>query len=153
MSQLSAFKTNQNPDMVYYDIVSTNFQTTTTEEPFLRFNEMRTNPIINNTGEYYLSIVRFCLDTYNLPNIICEIQPNQPDPGADPSRRGGGGRYPTQAEAGPVRGPAHVHDRRHLPRGVADELPHVHQLEVGRSLRPVFDHRRRLQLFQVYVLL
>jgi hypothetical protein len=80
MSQLSAFKTNQNPDMVYYDIVSTNFQTTTTEEPFLRFNETRTNPIINNTGEYYLSIVRFCLDTYNLPNIICEIQPNQPDP-------------------------------------------------------------------------
>tara|TARA_R110000868_G_scaffold106164_2_gene291264 strand:+ start:3243 stop:4433 length:1191 start_codon:yes stop_codon:yes gene_type:complete len=80
MSQLSAFKQNQNPDMVYYDIVSTNFQTTTTEEPFLRFNETRTNPIINNTGEYYLSIVRFSLDTYNLPNIICEIQPNQPDP-------------------------------------------------------------------------
>jgi hypothetical protein len=80
MSQLSAFKQNQNPDMVYYDIVSTNFQTTTTEEPFLRFNETRTNPIINNTGDYYLSIVRFSLDTYNLPNIIAEIQPNQPDP-------------------------------------------------------------------------
>jgi hypothetical protein len=80
MSQLSAFKQSQNPDMVYYDIVSTNFQTTTTEEPFLRFNETRTNPIINNTGDYYLSIVRFSLDTYNLPNIIAEIQPNQIDP-------------------------------------------------------------------------
>jgi hypothetical protein len=80
MSQLSSFKKAQNPDMVYYDIVSTNFQTTTTEEPFLRFNETRTNPIINNSGDYYLSIVRFSLDTYNLPNIICEIQPNQGDP-------------------------------------------------------------------------
>lgn len=80
MSQLSSFKKAQNPDMVYYDIVSTNFQTLTTEEPFLRFNETRTNPIINNTGDYYLSIVRFSLDTYNLPNIIAEIQPNQANP-------------------------------------------------------------------------
>lgn len=80
MSQLSTFKKAQNPDMIYYDIVSTNFQSTTTEEPFLRFNETRTNPIINNSGDYYLSIVRFSLDTYNLPNIICEIQPNQGDP-------------------------------------------------------------------------
>jgi hypothetical protein len=63
--------------MIYYDIVSTNFQSTTTEEPFLRFNETRTNPIIANAGDYYLSIVRFSLDTYNLPNFVCEIQPNQ----------------------------------------------------------------------------
>lgn len=77
MSQLSMFKKANNPDMVYYDIVSTNFQSTTTEEPFLRFNETRTNPVIPNAGDYYLSIVRFSLDTYNLPNFICEIQPNQ----------------------------------------------------------------------------
>lgn len=79
MSQLSYFKKAQNPDMIYYDIVSTNFQSTESEEPFLRFNESRTNPIINNTGEYYLSIVRFSLDTYSLPNFICQIQPNQGD--------------------------------------------------------------------------
>lgn len=77
MSQLSVFKKANNPDMIYYDIVSTNFQSTTTEEPFLRFNETRTNPIISNAGDYYLSIVRFSLDTYNLPNFVCEIQPNQ----------------------------------------------------------------------------
>lgn len=77
MSQLSRFKQANNPDMIYYDIVSTNFQSTTTEEPFLRFNETRTNPIIPNAGDYYLSIVRFSLDTYNLPNFVCEIQPNQ----------------------------------------------------------------------------
>jgi hypothetical protein len=80
MSQLSMFKKAQNPDMVYYDIVSTNFQSTESEEPFLRFNETRTNPIINNTGEYYLSIVRFSLDTYSLPNFICQIQPRQANP-------------------------------------------------------------------------
>jgi hypothetical protein len=77
MSQLSAFKRSNNPDMIYYDIVSTNFQSLTTEEPFLRFNETRTNPILANAGDYYLSIVRFCLDTYNLPNFICQIQPKQ----------------------------------------------------------------------------
>jgi hypothetical protein len=79
MSQLSVFKKAQNPDMVYYDIVTTNFQTTSTEEPSLRFNESRTNPIIANTGDYYLSIVRFSLDTYNLPTLVCEIQTNQAD--------------------------------------------------------------------------
>lgn len=68
------------PDMVYYDIVVTNFQSITTKPPKLRFNESRTNPIIDKTEDYYLSIVRFSLDTYNLPNIICEIQPNQADP-------------------------------------------------------------------------
>jgi len=77
MSQLSTFRRANNPDMIYYDIVSTNFQSTTTEEPFLRFNETRTNPIIANAGDYYLSIVRFSLDTYNLPNFVCEIQPDQ----------------------------------------------------------------------------
>jgi len=77
MSQLSTFRKANNADMIYYDIVSTNFQSTTTEEPFLRFNETRTNPIIANAGDYYLSIVRFSLDTYNLPNFVCEIQPNQ----------------------------------------------------------------------------
>jgi len=80
MSQLSQFKKAQNPDMVYYDIVSTNFQSTSELDPFLRFNETRTNPIIANSGEYYMSIVRFSLDTYNLPNFICQIQPQQSDP-------------------------------------------------------------------------
>jgi len=80
MSQLSQFKKAQNPDMVYYDIVSTNFQSTSELDPFLRFNETRTNPIIANSGEYYMSIVRFSLDTYNLPNFICQIQPQQGDP-------------------------------------------------------------------------
>lgn len=79
MSQLSKFQKSKNADMIYYDIVATNFQAQSSEDPDLRFNETRTNSIIPNTGDYYLSIVRFSLDTYNLPNFICEIQPNQGD--------------------------------------------------------------------------
>ncbi len=80
MSQLNQLKKASDADMVYYDIVASNFQSTTTEAPALRFSESRTNPIISNTGDYYMSIVRFSLDTYDLPNFICEIQPNQADP-------------------------------------------------------------------------
>ena len=80
MSQLNQLKKASDADMVYYDIVASNFQSTTTEPPALRFSESRTNPIISNTGDYYMSIVRFSLDTYDLPNFICEIQPNQADP-------------------------------------------------------------------------
>lgn len=80
MSQLNQLKKVSDADMVYYDIVASNFQSTTTEPPPLRFSESRTNPVISNTGDYYMSIVRFSLDTYDLPNFICEIQPNQGDP-------------------------------------------------------------------------
>jgi len=77
MSQLSVRAKNTNPDFIYYDIVTTNFQSVSTDEPFLRFSETRNNPIVPNSGDYFLSITRFSLDTYNLPTLICEIQPNQ----------------------------------------------------------------------------
>ena len=79
MSQLNKILKSTSPDMVYYDIVATNFQSITTKAPRLRFNESRSNPIISATEDYYMSIVRFSLDTYNLPNIIAEIQPKQAD--------------------------------------------------------------------------
>ena len=75
------------------------------------------------------------------------------DPGADSSRRRGGGRHAAQAEAGHLRRPAHAHDRCHLPARVADELPLLHQLEVGRTLGPVLHHRGGFQLCQVHLLL
>mmetsp|Transcript_12885 Transcript_12885/g.51830 ORF Transcript_12885/g.51830 Transcript_12885/m.51830 type:complete len:397 (-) Transcript_12885:1890-3080(-) len=75
------------------------------------------------------------------------------DPSADSSRRGGGGRHAAQAEAGHLRRPAHAHDWRHLPARVADELPLLHQLEVGRTPGPVLHHRGGFQLRQVHLLL
>lgn len=64
-------------DKIYYDVVITNLQTTTNPPPILYFNETRNSPIIQNPEDYYLSIVRFTLDTPTLPIFIPEIQPNQ----------------------------------------------------------------------------
>jgi len=72
MSQTNAFKQANNPDRVYYDILQTNIGRNT-ETP-ARFIETTDTPIINNTGDYKMSVVRFQIDTPNLPVLI--IQPN-----------------------------------------------------------------------------
>jgi hypothetical protein len=70
---------NAQADKIYYDVVITNLQTVTSPPPVLYFNETRNSPIIQNPEDYYLSIVRFTLDTPTLPIFIPEIQPNQGD--------------------------------------------------------------------------
>jgi len=72
MSQTNAFKQANNPDRVYYDILQTNIGRNT-EVP-ARFIETTDTPIINNTGDYKMSVVRFQIDTPNMPVLI--IQPN-----------------------------------------------------------------------------
>jgi len=69
-----------NPDNVYYDLVITNVKSETTPPIPIYFNENRTNPIVNNSGDYELSIVRFSLDTTSLPLFIPTIQSGQSDP-------------------------------------------------------------------------
>jgi hypothetical protein len=68
---------NNKPREVYYDIQMTNLMSTGTTYETLRFSESRQNPLIDNTGDYSLSIVRFELDTYALPTFIADIVPNQ----------------------------------------------------------------------------
>ena len=72
MSQTNAFKQANNPDRVYYDILQHNIGRNT-ETP-ARFIETTDTPIINNTGDYKMSVVRFQIDTPNMPVLI--IQPN-----------------------------------------------------------------------------
>lgn len=67
------------PTHIYYDLQINNFQSTTTESPRLVFNETRNNSFVPKADDYYLSIVRFQLDTYSLPTFIADIQPNQSD--------------------------------------------------------------------------
>lgn len=67
------------PSHIYYDLQINNFQSTTTESPRLIFNETRNNSFVSKADDYYLSIVRFQLDTYSLPTFIADIQPNQED--------------------------------------------------------------------------
>lgn len=69
----------ETPDKVYYDITISNIASQYTIPPPLYFNETRNNPFIVDPESYYLSIVRFTLDTNTLPVITPEIQPNQSD--------------------------------------------------------------------------
>ena len=72
-----SFTTRDTPDKVYYDITISNLANVDSVPPVLYFNETRNNPFINDPESYYLSIVRFTLDTNTLPVITPEIQPNQ----------------------------------------------------------------------------
>jgi hypothetical protein len=77
MSQFNVIKNDTNPDQVYYDVTVTNFQSTTTQPPIFYYNEQRTMPFVSVPEDYYLSILRFTVDTGTLPVFIPSIQPNQ----------------------------------------------------------------------------
>jgi hypothetical protein len=79
MSQLNSFARAQNPDFVYFDIVNTNAKSSNSDLPDLRFVETRATPIIANTGDYRMSIVRFSIDTPNLPVLIVQPRPEYID--------------------------------------------------------------------------
>ena len=64
---------NKKTREVYYDIQINNFESSGSAQQSLRFTETRSKPLIENSGEYSLSIVRFELDTYSLPTFIAEI--------------------------------------------------------------------------------
>lgn len=70
-----SFTTRTTPDKVYYDIVVSNLQNITSSPPDIYFNETRNSPFVLDPESYYLSIVRFTLDTGTLPVITPEIQP------------------------------------------------------------------------------
>jgi hypothetical protein len=74
-----SFTTRDTPDKVYYDITISNLANINTAPPPLYFNETRNNPFIIDPESYYLSIVRFTLDTNTLPVITPEIQADQSD--------------------------------------------------------------------------
>jgi hypothetical protein len=66
---------NFKPKQIYYDIQLNNFESLGNASLPLRFSETRNNPIIKNSQDYSLSIVRFQLDTYSLPSYIADIEP------------------------------------------------------------------------------
>ena len=77
MSQLNTAKNDVSPDQIYFDLSVTNFQSTTTQPPVFYFNESRTIPFIYNPEDYFLSILRFTIETGSLPVAIPSIKPNQ----------------------------------------------------------------------------
>ena len=56
-------------DIIYYDILATNY-TKETSNIRLNFEETRASPFLQKPSDFNLSIVRFSLDTYNLPVFI-----------------------------------------------------------------------------------
>ena len=74
-----SFTFQDTPDNVYYDVTITNLETLDKNPPILYFNETRNTPFVFDPESYYLSIVRFTLDTPTLPVFIPLIQPNQGD--------------------------------------------------------------------------
>ena len=74
-----SFTKQATADKIYYDITVSNISSVEAPPPILYFNETRNNPFILNPESYYLSIVRFTLDTTTLPVIQPTIQPNQPN--------------------------------------------------------------------------
>lgn len=80
MSQLNQVKRDNSPDQVYYDVTITNFQSQNTLPPVFYYNEARTIPFINCPEDYYLSIIRFSVDTGTLPVWIPSIVPFSTDP-------------------------------------------------------------------------
>ena len=70
------------PDKVYYDLVISNLSGNLKglPPPILFYNETRSTPLIYDPSSYYLSIVRFSLDTSTLPVFVPEIQLQQDNP-------------------------------------------------------------------------
>ena len=79
MSQLNEVKNNAAPDQIYFDVTVSNFQSTTTQPPVFFFDEQRTMPFISKPEDYYLSILRFTMETASLPVFIPSITPAQGD--------------------------------------------------------------------------
>lgn len=70
---------NNTPEKLYYDIQLTNLENNGVTPPVLNFIETRNVPFLYDPEQYYMSIIRFSLDTPNLPVLIPTIQLNQSD--------------------------------------------------------------------------
>jgi hypothetical protein len=86
MSQTNEFAKANNPDYVYYDIQRTNIYNNSPDAtPQLQFLESRDAPIVENSGDYTMSVTRFSVDTANLPVLVVEPDVAGTDP-FDPNR-------------------------------------------------------------------
>jgi hypothetical protein len=72
--------TTIDPDHFYLDLTILNNDTTGNKEPvFLTFSEQRDIPIIDDPQEWHLSVVRFHVDTPNMPLALFTVQTGQSD--------------------------------------------------------------------------
>ena len=67
---------------VYYDLNVSNINTKTGDNPVLKFSQTYGSEILKRPADYYMSIIRFSLDTSSLPILLPTIQHAQTDPKA-----------------------------------------------------------------------
>jgi hypothetical protein len=77
MSQFDVVRRSVTADQVYFDVTVSNFKSSNTIPPIFYYNDARTMPFINCPEDYYLSIIRFTMETGSLPVFIPSIEPNQ----------------------------------------------------------------------------
>jgi len=83
MSQTNSFQKSNNPNYVYFDLQQTNAYNNVETNPQsipsqLRFVETRDSPIVPNSGDYAMSVLRFQVDTYALPVLVVEPEIQTP---------------------------------------------------------------------------
>jgi len=79
MSQFNVVRRAVTADQIYFDVTVSNFKSTNTVPPIFYYNDQRTMPFIECPEDYYLSIIRFTMETGTLPVFIPSIEPNQSD--------------------------------------------------------------------------
>jgi len=67
------------PDLLYVNINCTNLDNVDQTPKPLVYTETRSAPVLYYPSNFYMSIVKFTLDTQSLPIFIMPIQPNQSD--------------------------------------------------------------------------
>jgi len=73
-------QTVNDPDILYVNINCTNLDNIDQTPKPLTYTETRSSPILYYPSNFYMSIVKFTIDTQTLPVYIMPIQPNQSDP-------------------------------------------------------------------------
>ena len=71
---------NQESDVVYFDLITTNYLSLAKSPPYAEYNQSRTIPYLQNPSDYYGAIVNFSLDNTSIPVFIVGIQNGQSNP-------------------------------------------------------------------------
>jgi len=66
-------------DHIYYNVTILNSDNGSIRPPEVIFNEIRNSPYLNNPQNYYMSVVRFSLETPSLPILLPQMQIGQSD--------------------------------------------------------------------------
>jgi len=68
------------PERLYYDVLVSNLTNKETKPPRATFSQTRSTPFLLKPDEYFMSIVRWTLDTTTLPIFRPTIKPDSDDP-------------------------------------------------------------------------